>query len=603
MPVENKENSIMNIDKIEKQTTENIRAKANLIWEIATHLVGLYKPHEYGKVILPMTVLKRFDDILAPTKETVVKKAEELQAQGMIPALMDGILSQTSGYQFYNKSKFDFKKLLAEPDNIEENFEDYIHGFSENVQDILTRFKFADEIKTMNSGNVLYVVIQEFNSEKGDMSLGKITSADMGYIFEELVRKFSESYDEQAGAHFTSRDIIYLMTELLVAPEKDNIKVHGCSKTAYDMTMGTSQMLGCLEEKLKDINDNATVDCFGQEFNPETFAIAKADMLIKGSNASRMMYGDTLSDDKFSGYEFDYIISNPPFGIDWKKERTAVQDEAKLGYDGRFGPGLPAISDGQMLFLLNGVKKLKEGAGRMAIIQNGSSLFTGDAGSGASEIRRYVITEDLVEAIVQLPTDLFYNTGISTYIWLISKNKSDERKGKIQLIDASKCFEKRRKNIGNKRVDLSSNCIDLIVNAYNDFSNDTYQNGDLSVESKVFDNDYFGYTKVTVLTPILDENGQPILKKGKPQPDKAKTDTESIPLNEDIDEFIKKNVLPYNEFAYLDRKKNKIGYEIPFTRLFYKFVPPTPSKDIFAEIKALEEEETTLMKELFGKEN
>lgn len=593
----------MNIDKIEKQTTENIRAKANLIWEIATHLVGLYKPHEYGKVILPMTVLKRFDDILAPTKEAVVKKAEELQAQGMIPALMDGILSQTSGYQFYNKSKFDFKKLLAEPDNIEENFEDYIHGFSENVQDILTRFKFADEIKTMNSGNVLYVVIQEFNSEKGDMSLGKITSADMGYIFEELVRKFSESYDEQAGAHFTSRDIIYLMTELLVAPEKDNIKAHGCSKTAYDMTMGTSQMLGCLEEKLKDINDNATVDCFGQEFNPETFAIAKADMLIKGSNASRMMYGDTLSDDKFSGYEFDYIISNPPFGIDWKKERTAVQDEAKLGYDGRFGPGLPAISDGQMLFLLNGVKKLKEGAGRMAIIQNGSSLFTGDAGSGASEIRRYVITEDLVEAIVQLPTDLFYNTGISTYIWLISKNKTDERKGKIQLIDASKCFEKRRKNIGNKRVDLSSNCIDLIVNAYNDFSNDTYQNGDLSVESKVFDNDYFGYIKVTVLTPFLDENGQPILKRGKLQPDKAKTDTESIPLNEDIDEFIKKNVLPYNEFAYLDRKKDKIGYEIPFTRLFYKFVPPTPSEDIFAEIKALEEEETTLMKELFGKEN
>ena len=593
----------MNIDKIEKQTTENIRAKANLIWEIATHLVGLYKPHEYGKVILPMTVLKRFDDILAPTKEAVVKKAEELQAQGMIPALMDGILSQTSGYQFYNKSKFDFKKLLAEPDNIEENFEDYIHGFSENVQDILTRFKFADEIKTMNSGNVLYVVIQEFNSEKGDMSLGKITSADMGYIFEELVRKFSESYDEQAGAHFTSRDIIYLMTELLVAPEKDNIKAHGCSKTAYDMTMGTSQMLGCLEERLKDINDNATVDCFGQEFNPETFAIAKADMLIKGSNASRMMYGDTLSDDKFSGYEFDYIISNPPFGIDWKKERTAVQDEAKLGYDGRFGPGLPAISDGQMLFMLNGVKKLKEGAGRMAIIQNGSSLFTGDAGSGASEIRRYVITEDLVEAIVQLPTDLFYNTSISTYIWLISKNKVDERKGKIQLIDASKCFEKRRKNIGKKRVDLSSNCIDLIVNAYNDFSNDTYQNGDLSVESKVFDNDYFGYTKVTVLTPILDENGQPILKKGKPQPDKAKTDTESIPLNEDIDEFIKKNVLPYNEFAYLDRKKDKIGYEIPFTRLFYKFVPPIPSEDIFAEIKALEEEETTLMKELFGKEN
>lgn len=286
-----------------------------------------------------------------------------------------------------------------------------------------------------------------------------------------------------------------------------------------------------------------------------------------------MMYGDTLSDDKFTNYEFDYIISNPPFGIDWKREKAAVEREAKLGYDGRFGPGTPAISDGQMLFMLNGVKKLKEGSGRMAIIQNGSSLFTGDAGSGPSEIRKYLITSDLVEAIVQLPTDLFYNTGIATYIWLVTKNKSEQRTGKVQLIDASKCFVKRRKNIGNKRVDLDDDCIDLVVEAYNNFIDKVYVQGNLSVESKIFENDFFGYTKVTVETPIVDENGNPVLKKGKPQPDKSKSDTEIIPLQQNIDEYFAKNVTPYNPLAYMDRSKDKIGYEIPFTRLFYKFVP------------------------------
>ena len=392
------------------------------------------------------------------------------------------------------------------------------------------------------------------------------------------------------------------MTELLISPEKDNIKENGCTKTAYDMAMGTSQMLGCLTERLHQINSESDLTCFGQEFNPETYAIAKADMLIKNGNASGMLYGDTLSDDKFEGYEFDYIISNPPFGIDWKREKSEVEKEAKLGYDGRFGAGLPAISDGQLLFMLNGVKKLKENAGRMAIIQNGSSLFSGDAGSGASEIRRYLIDGDLVEAIIQLPTDLFYNTGISTYIWLISKNKSKERIDKVQLIDASKCFVKRRKNIGNKRVDLENNCIEMIVNAYEEFVDKEYIENGISVESKIFDKDYFGYTKVSVQTPICDENGNPILKKGKMQPDKSKADTEIIPLIEDINEYMEKNVLPFNPLAYLDRSKDKIGYEVPFTRLFYKFVVPTPSDDIFIQIKDLEAEETSLMKELFGNE-
>lgn len=592
----------MSINELQKQTNINIQEKANLIWEIATHLVGLFKPHEYGKVILPMTVLKRFDDALAPTKAAVLEMNDKLNEQKVEGQVRDGILCSVSKYSFYNTSKFDFAKLIADPDNIEANFENYLQGFSSNVKDIISNFKFENEVRTMANGGVLFVVIQEFNSKKADMAPEKITSADMGYIFEELIRKFSESYDEQAGAHFTSRDIIYLMTELLIAPEKEEIKENGCNKTAYDMTMGTSQMLGCLTERLQDINSEADLTCFGQEFNPETYAIAKADMLIKGGNASGMMYGDTLSDDKFYGYEFDYIISNPPFGIDWKREKSEVEKEAKSGYDGRFGPGLPAISDGQMLFMLNGVKKLKENAGRMAIIQNGSSLFTGDAGSGASEIRRYLIDGDLVEAIVQLPTDLFYNTGISTYIWLISKNKAPNRVGKVQLIDASKCFVKRRKNIGSKRVDLDDTCINLILKAYEGFENEIYENNDLVVESKVFENDFFGFTKVTVETAQADDNGKPVLKKGKKQPVKGATDTEIIPLQEDIDAYIEKNVLPYNPLAYVDSKKDKIGYEVPFTKLFYKFEAPKPSTVIFEEIKELEAEETILMKELFGNE-
>lgn len=589
----------MTINEIHKQTNTNIQEKANLIWEIATHLVGLYKPHEYGKVILPMTVLKRFDDALAPTKQLVLDTHKKLNASHFDGEIRDGALCRASGYSFYNYSNFDFAKLLADPDNIEANFDDYIQGFSDNVKDILDSFKFADEIKNMAKGNVLYVVIQEFNSKKADMSPDKITSTDMGYIFEELIRKFSESYNEEAGAHFTSRDIIYLMTELLIAPEKQEIVSNGCYKTAYDMAMGTSQMLGCLTERIKSINPEAELTCFGQEFNPETYAIAKADMLIKGGNASGMKYGDTLSDDAYYGYEFDYIISNPPFGIDWKREKNAVEKEAKLGYEGRFGPGLPQISDGQLLFMLNGVKKLKEGSGRMAIIQNGSSLFTGDAGSGPSEIRRYLIEQDLVEAIVQLSTDLFYNTGIATCIWLITKDKDLKRQGKIQLLDASKCFVKRRKNIGNKRVDLDDKCIELIVSAYNDFEDKLYTQDGIAVESKVFDNNFFGYTKITVETAQTDDNGI-IYKKGKPQPTKGKTDTEIVPLQQDVEQYFAKNVLPYNPLAFMDRSKDKIGYEVPFTRLFYKFVPPRSSDEIFAEFKALTQEEQQLMKDILG---
>src|SRR5690554_90321 len=590
----------MTTAEIGKLTTTNIQEKANLIWAIANHLVGLFKPHEYGKVILPMTVLKRFDDALSKTKQEVLELNKKLDEQKTIDAIKDGLLCKTSGYDFYNVSPFTFSTLLADPDNIAANFDTYLKGFSDNVKDIISNFQFDHVLETMHKGNVLYVVIQEFNSKKADMHPDKITSMDMGYIFEELVRKFSESYDEQAGAHFTARDIIYLMAELLIAEERDYIKENGVVKTAYDMAMGTSQMLGCLDEKMQEINSDSKLSLFGQEFNPETYAIAKADMLIKGGNAQNMKFGDTLSDDKFSNYEFDYIISNPPFGIDWKVEEKQVkQEHSKLGFEGRFGPGLPAISDGQLLFLLNGVKKLKEGSGRMTIIQNGSSLFTGDAGSGPSEIRRYLIESDLLEAIIQLPTDLFYNTGISTYIWIISKNKNKDRLGKVQLIDASNCYVKRRRNIGKKRVDSDDNSINLIAKSYLEFKDAKYEENDLVVESKIFDNNFFGYTKVTVESPITDENDKPILKKGKLQADSKKRDTEIIPLKDDIDQFFKENVLPYNKDAWMDRKKDKVGYEIPFTRLFYKFVPPKASSDIFKEIKQLEEEEAVLMKELF----
>ena len=592
----------MAIKEMQKQTNVNIQEKANLIWEIATHLYGEYKPHEYGKVILPMTVIKRFDDALKDTKKAVVDKNVELNnsSKEVNDKTRHAILKSVAKHDFYNTSKFDFAGLIADSENIKENFVSYLQSFSDNVKDIIQRFDFFKEIDKMSENDLLYTIINEFNAKKADFSPNLVTAQDMGYIFEELIRKFSESYDEQAGAHFTARDIIYLMTELLVVDHKKDLSENGGSKTAYDMTMGTSQMLTCLDERLKDINENINLTCFGQEFNPETYAIAKADTLIRGGDADNMRFGDTLSNDQFGGYTFDYIISNPPFGIDWKKEKDAVEKEAKLGEEGRFEAGLPAIGDGQMLFLQNGLKKLKEN-GRMAIIQNGSSLFNGDAGSGPSNIRKFIIENDCLEAIIQLPNDLFYNTGIATYIWVITKNKSDNRAGKVQLIDASKCFEKRRKNIGNKRVDLSDECIALIMKAYSEFELDKeYVDGARSVYSKVFDNNYFGYTKATVETAETDEKGNEVLKKGKKVAVKGKTDSEIIPLTDDIETYFNKNVLPFNAHAFMDRSKDKVGYEIPFTRIFYKFVEPRKSEDIFAEFKDLSDQEQELMKKILG---
>ena len=573
----------------------NIAEKAAMIWNVADMLRGPFKPHEYGLVILPMTVVKRFHDCLLPTHQAVLDTYEKVKKLQVI----DGFLQKASGYQFYNTSRFTFETLLADPDNIESNFRDYLSGFSANAQDVLAKFDFDNIIKRMVESNTLYLVIKEFGSEKGYLGPDKISAVDCGYIFEDLVRRFSESFGEEAGAHFTSRDIIYLMTDLLLS-EAD---LDTSSMTVYDMAMGTSQMLSCMEERIHELNSDIEVTCFGQEFNPSTFAIAKADMMIRGGDPNNMRFGDTLSEDQFPGFTFQYIISNPPFGIDWKREQKAVEAEAARGEMGRFAPGLPKISDGQQLFVLNGLAKLAN-KGKMAIIQNGSPLFSGDAGSGPSNIRQYILENDWLDCIIQLSTDMFMNTGISTYIWVLSKDKPAHRAGKVQLIDASHCFEPRRKSIGTKRNDITDACRELIVTAYGEFANGKVygdKNG-IYCESKVFESVEFGYNKIVVERPQRDEAGNVILKRGKPVPDTSLRDTENVPLVQDIDAYFAREVLPYAPDAWIDHSKTKVGYEIPMTRYFYEYQAPEAVEDIVARITALEQDISAGLAALFHKE-
>lgn len=672
----------------------NIREKADLIWNIADHLRNLYKPHEYGEIVLPLTVIKRFNDCLVPTKEAVLAKNKFFDDAGIL--MKEAGLKAASGYEFYNLSPFTFETLLNDPENIESNFRAFLGGFSDNVQDVIENFEFMHQIEKMAKSGVLYNVLKAFNSERGYFGPDKISSVDMGYVFEELVRKFSESYGEEAGAHFTARDIIYLMTDILVMDESLNDLDEDEIKTVYDMTMGTSQMINCMEERLKQLDATLEVDGYGQEINSKTFAIAKADMIIKGGNANNMKCGNTLSNDLFSGYEFDYIISNPPYGVKWENEKQAVMDEAARGTAGRFAVGTPGVEDGQMLFLLNGLAKLKE-TGRMAIIHSGSPLFAGDAGSGQSEIRRHLLENDYLEAIIQLPKDLFYNTGIATYIWVVTKNKAPERKGRVQLVDASQAFEKLRSSIGSKKVELTPAVRSLIVQAYSKLVDTVEENEIAKVKTKWFNNEAFGFHQVTVERPLrlkcqvtpegiellqqetafmnlatskkkgeagekeieagrekqtlllqalaqasddafmnresfkdylmtlFNEVGYkpnaPIWKslvkvfgtrceeadicydsKGRPEADSELRDSEQIPLTETIDDYMDREVLPYTSDAWVDETKTKVGYEIPFTRHFYEYVPPRPSREILEGIMAMEESLMQGLKELLGNE-
>lgn len=650
----------------------HVSEKANLIWAIADKLTGVYKPHEYGEVILPLTVIRRFDCILADTKAAVLEKYEQVKELPM----RDILLRNASGYPFYNTSRFTFERLLDDPDNIEANFRDYLNGFSPNVAEIIEKFKFDGHITTMAQKNILFIVLKEFTTPKADLHPAHISNLEMGYIFEEIIRRFSEAHNEDAGQHYTPREVIELMVNILFNDDSAFLAGDSVAKTIYDPACGTGGMLSVAENYIHSLNSSAELLAFGQEINDQTFAICKADMLIKGNDASQIRSGNTLSDDQFAGQTFDYILSNPPFGREWKNEKAAIEKEAKLGFAGRFGAGLPAVGDGQMLFLETAIAKMKPTGSRVAIIHNGSPLFTGDAGSGPSEIRRYILENDLLEAIIALPNDIFYNTGIATYIWVLSnKKKGTRREGKVQLINASGLFEKRRKALGNKRNDISPEQIAEITRIYGDFAENEI--------SKIFDNQDFGYSKITVERPLRynystaeerlqrlsipdilddmrggdsdnapykkwqtalrtidqtkvfhnyhdfseaarkameacgyqkdvgdidivgqylceeDDVSEIVMKRGKPVPSTQKRDTENVPLKEDIPAYFAREVLPFAPDAWIDGSKTKVGYEIPFTRYFYRYEAPCPSAEIMAEILELEKELDGSLKEIF----
>ena len=567
--------------------TKIVSEKASLIWSIADKLVGVYKPHEYGDVILPLTVLKRFDSVLSDTKDKVLEMSKKYPETF---AKRDFILKETAGQKFYNTSKYDFKKLLDDPDNIEENFYNYINGYSDEVKDIIKNFDLNKQIEKMSGNGILYQVIDTFNSEKANLHPSYVSNIEMGYIFEEIIRRFNELSNEEAGQHYTPREVIELMVNLIFEDEED-LADSSKIKTVYDGACGTGGMLTASMEYAKKLNSSSIMLCYGQELNAQTYAICKADMLIKGEDSNNIRHGNTLSGDLFPGETFDYIIMNPPFGIEWKNEKVAVLKEAEKGSDGRFPAGTPAISDTQLLFLQNAVSKMKPEGSKIAIVHNGSALFKGDAGSGESEIRRYVIENDLLDCIIQLPNDMFYNTGIATYIWILSNKKPGHRVGKVQLINASEFYNKMRKNLGSKRNELSKEHIDNITKIYGDFVENEY--------SKIFENEYFGYRKVTVLQPELNDDGTPKKnKKGEYIPNKELTDTENIPLQETIEEYMNREVIPFAKYAYIDESKTKIGYEISFTKYFYKYQEPRKTEDIMNEILELDRKLDGVLKEL-----
>ena len=579
---------------------QKINNHANLLWSIADKLTGVYKPHEYGLVILPMTVLRRFDIILEKGKDDFLKKAAEVSKDD---SFRDKKLKKLANLQFYNESKYTIRTLLDDAEHLSENFNSYIEGFSAEVKEILLKyFKFGAQIDKLNENNLLFIILKEMANV--DLHPNTVSNIEMGYIFEELIRKFSEAHNEDAGQHYTPREVIRLMVNLLLNEDRDVLAGESVARTIYDPACGTGGMLTVAEEYLRELNKDAKLKTFGQEINDETFAICKSDILIKGMEADYVRFGNTLSNDQFTGAKFDYIISNPPFGREWKNDKDFIEKEARQGMAGRFGFGLPAVGDGQMLFLCHAMSKMKDvkdGGSRIAIIHNGSPLFNGDAGSGPSEIRRYILENDLLETIVSLPNDIFYNTGIVTYLWILDNNKPASKKGKVQLVDANKVFKKMRKSLGNKRNEITPEQIKEITRIYGDFKAGEYKIGDADLEVKIFKNEDFGYNKVTVLSPAKDEDGKILHdKKGNKIVDKEKTDSEIIPLGTSFSEYMEKNVLPFNPDAWIDESKTKVGYEIPFTRHFYKYIPPKPANEIFEEIKVLESEENKLMKELFG---
>jgi type I restriction enzyme M protein len=557
-----------------------------LIWSVADLLRGDYRQSEYGKVILPFTVLRRLDCVLESTKDAVLAEYDAKQKQGINA---EPFLLRKAGQSFYNTSPLDMKKLMGDQDHIKENLFAYIHGFSPAVRDIFERFEFHTQIDRLAKAGLLYQVVERFAHV--DLHPDKASNSQMGLVFEELIRKFAEISNETAGEHFTPREVIKLMVNLLFIEDDEILAKPGVVRTIYDPTAGTGGMLSVAGEYLEEHNPDARLTMFGQELNPESYAICKADMLIKGQDVANIVFGNTFSDDGHPHKKFDYMLSNPPFGVEWKKvEKEIRKEHEQQGYNGRFGPGLPRVSDGSLLFLLHLISKMRpaaDGGSRFGIVLNGSPLFTGGAGSGESEIRRYVLENDLVEAIIGLPTDMFYNTGISTYVWIISNRKPEPRKGKVQLIDASGFWQKMRKSLGSKRKELSDAHIAEITRLFGQFIE--AKDGKKPI-SRIFKNSDFGYRTITVERPLRDENGNIVLGekgklKGKPQPDSSLRDTENVPLSEEVESYFKREVLPHAPDAWIDPEKTKIGYEIPFNRHFYVFEPPRPLAAIDADLK------------------
>ncbi len=572
-----------------KKNDMNHQALSSFIWSVADLLRGDYKQSEYGKVILPFTVLRRLDCVLEATKPAVLAEFEAKFKAGLNP---DPFLLRKSGQSFYNISPLDLGKLLGDQDHIRENLYAYIQGFSPAARDIFERFEFFTQVERLAKAGLLYLVTEKFANI--DLHPDVVDNAQMGLVFEELIRKFAEISNETAGEHFTPREVIRLMVNLLFI-EDDDVLTSGNAvvRTLYDPTAGTGGMLSVAGEYLLEHNPAARLTLFGQELNDESYAICKADMLIKGQDVANIVVGNTLSDDGHGGRKFDYMLSNPPFGVEWKKVEKEVRKEyEQKGFDGRFGPGLPRVSDGSMLFLLHLISKMRpavDGGSRIGIVLNGSPLFTGGAGSGESEIRRYVLENDLVEAIIGLPTDMFYNTGITTYVWILSNKKPAARKGKVQLIDASAYWQKMRKSLGSKRKEMSDEHIAKVTKLFGEFI-EAEEDG--KPISRIFNNADFGYTTITVERPLRDEAGKAVLgtkgkQKGKPQPDSALRDTENVPLNEDIDAYFAREVLPHAPDAWIDTEKSKVGYEIPFNRHFYVFTPPRSLHEIDEELKAV----------------
>lgn len=568
---------------------------SSFIWGTADLLRSSFKQHEYGDIILPFTVMRRLDVVLEPTKQAVL----DVAAKQLPEALRDTILKQAAGVDFYNTSRFTMRGLLADADGIRENLTNYVTSFSPEISDIFDKFKIFEVIKDLDDTDLLFLVVERFCSPNIDLSPASISNADMGDIYEELIRRFSEASNETAGEHFSPRDGLRLAAELLVVGAMDELKQPNRIVKVCDPCAGTGGALTVFSDRVAEINPQATVVTYAQEINGQSYAICKSDTILKGGNIANVHLGDTLADDQMPGETFGYQISNPPYGVDWKKSQKAVKEEHdKLGFAGRFGAGLPRITDGQLLFVQHMVAKMRapeDGGGRIAVFLNGSPLFTGAAGSGESEIRRYLLQHDLVDAIVAMPNDFFFNTGIATYIWVLDNTKEPCRRGKVQLINANGIYSKMRKSLGDKRNEFTDDQIARIVDLY-----EAFEDADPKL-SKVFGNDDFGYVTVDIRQPKYDENGCPVrTARGKLVPDKDKNDTENIPLAEDVDEYMAREVLPYAPDAWIESRKQKkgqmlelrnggvVGYEIPFTRYFYEYTPLRPSTQILAEIRELE---------------